>query len=223
MMIHFMDFIMCVGRSLDPVRLFLSAMGAQGDGSVGIFVTGDCFQPCWRFSSAVYPEKPQSSVQVGTLPTWSFFGPGECCKYLLSFCQIPVIESQFLVFASSFIFLYRELKVGQTWGSRNTSILIAELHLCKAGFFSEMRNYCCHLLPLHAAGLFLGHNHRARISRCVGSPVFFRSLLSWVVIDKCQLSGSFSRWVLTYRLSYLCFGGVFFWLFSFSAIQCSWS
>lgn len=46
MMIHFMDFIMCVGRSLDPVRLFLSAMGTQGDGSVGIFVTGDCFQPC---------------------------------------------------------------------------------------------------------------------------------------------------------------------------------
>lgn len=74
-----------------------------------------------------------------------------------------------------------------------------------------MRNYCCHLLPLHAAGLFLGHNHRAWISRCVGSPVFVRSLLSWIVIDKCQLYVSSSRgyswWVLTYRLSYLCFGG----------------
>lgn len=73
-----------------------------------------------------------------------------------------------------------------------------------------MRNYCCHLLPLHAAGLFLGHNYRAWISRCVGSPVFVRSLLSWIIIDKCQLSVSSSRghswWVLTYRLSYLCFG-----------------
>lgn len=45
-MIHFMDLIMCVGRSLDPVHLFPSVMVVQGDCSVGIFVAGDCFQPC---------------------------------------------------------------------------------------------------------------------------------------------------------------------------------
>lgn len=33
---------MCVGRSLDPVHLFPSVMGVQGDCSVGIFVAGDC-------------------------------------------------------------------------------------------------------------------------------------------------------------------------------------
>lgn len=36
-----MNFIMYVGRSLDPIHLFPSIMVAQGDYSVGIFVTGD--------------------------------------------------------------------------------------------------------------------------------------------------------------------------------------
>lgn len=40
-MIHFMDFITCVGQSMDPVHLFPSVMVAQGDGSVGIFVADD--------------------------------------------------------------------------------------------------------------------------------------------------------------------------------------
>lgn len=62
---------------------------------------------------------------MGTSLSWSFLikiNPLNTSSHSTSF---PVIEISVWVFAWSFVILYGELKVGQTWDSWNISTLIA--------------------------------------------------------------------------------------------------
>lgn len=129
------------------------------------------------------------------------------------------------MFASSFIILYRELKVGQTWGSWNISMLIAELHLCKAGFSLKWRiavAICC--LCMQQGSFWASTTEPelagAWVHQCL-SDLFGLELSLTSASSLVSSSRGYSWWVLTYRLSFLCFGD-FFWLFSFCAIKCSW-
>lgn len=145
-MIYFLLLIMCVGQSLDPVCLFPVVAAARADCWVVIFLAVDSFVSLTDVSVTLCRSTRENPKPCPCGSMVFFFGDGKSCKHLFSFCEVPVIEISVLVFASSFIILYGELKVGQTWDSWNISMLIAELHLCKAGFSPKWENtiaICC--------------------------------------------------------------------------------